>query len=89
MLVETQAPEGYNLLKNPIYFEITSKYENGVLVEHNTTNGYYEMTVINKKGFTLPETGGMGTIIFTVVGLGMMTVAASAYVIMKRKDTQK
>ena len=47
------------------------------------------MTVINKKGFTLPETGGMGTIIFTVVGLGMMTVAASAYVIMKRKDTQK
>lgn len=89
ILVETKAPAGYNLLKNPIYFEITSKYENGVLVEHNTINDYYEMTVINKKGFTLPETGGMGTIIFTVVGLGMMTVAASAYVMMKRKDAQK
>lgn len=94
VLVETQAPTGYNLLKEPVKFTIMAEYaedENGKLIvkESNTVNGYYELTVVNNKGFQLPATGGMGTVIFTVAGLGMMGLAGAAYIALKRKESQK
>lgn len=92
VLVETKAPKDYNLLKEPVKFTITADYdENGnlILEKTNTTNGYYELTVVNNRGFQLPETGGMGTVIFTVAGLGMMGLAGAAYIALKRKESQK
>lgn len=42
--------------------------------------------VINKKGTTLPETGGIGTTIFYIVG-GLLMAGAVVFLIVKRKMT--
>ena len=56
-IVETKAPEHYNLLTEPVAVEIggESHLEESVLTVYNTK-------------FLLPETGGMGTALFTVFG---------------------
>ena len=77
------------------------KDENGVktLVKHEVTKttfdnddtkteGIHTETIINKKGFTLPTTGGMGTIAITALGValafaGVLIIGAS------RKKTVK
>ena len=77
------------------------KGENGVktLVKHEvetttftekseTSTGTHTETIINKKGFTLPTTGGMGTIAITALGValafaGVLIIGAS------RKKTVK
>lgn len=53
-----------------------------------TSTGTHTETIINKKGFTLPTTGGMGTIAITVLGValafaGVLIIGAS------RKKTVK
>ena len=53
-------------------------YEDGG-VSHDFTG---EQIVVNKKGFTLPTTGGMGTVIFSVLGIalvlaGLLVITAS------------
>lgn len=46
-------------------------------------NGVFKTTVKNSKGFTLPVTGGTGTLIFTVAGLLLM--AGGAYVLYRTR----
>lgn len=83
-LVETKAPDGYNKLDTPttitITAESTDKGEN-VTVSGNT------VTVKNNKGSLLPETGGMGTVLFTVVGVG--GILAVLYSFMKSNKKNK
>ena len=58
-LIENTAPAGYNLLTAPIPFTVTQgSYAAAPAAIHN--------------GFTLPSTGGFGTILFTVLGTGLM-----------------
>lgn len=40
--------------------------------ETEATDGYVPLTVVNSKGFTLPSTGGMGTVLFTAIGIVLM-----------------
>ena len=64
-LSETKIPDGYNkLAKDP---EITLTGNNTAKVE---TNKYKEggLQVINLTGSELPHTGGMGTVLFIVIG---------------------
>lgn len=85
LLVETAAPaDGYNKLKNPITITIKPNADNKGLwsTEVNNNDGKQSITeadniidVKNGKGGLLPETGGMGTIIFTIVGLGLILAA--------------
>ena len=101
VLTEVKAPNGYNLLKSPINITITATYENNgkdlasvtatadsTTLTYNETTGYFEITVLNNKGFQLPATGGMGTVIFTVGGLSLMALAGGAYVASKRKESK-
>lgn len=66
-LVEVKAPEGYALPTNPKTSFTVSENSHS-----NTT------TIVNKK-ITIPQTGGMGTILFTIVGLGLMIFAIVYY----------
>lgn len=51
-----------------------------------TSTGTHTETIINKKGFDLPTTGGMGTVLFSIAGFALM--AGAAFVLLKgrRKD---
>lgn len=71
-LVETKAPEGYNLMESPLEFTIDAGSHQGapVLVE-------------NVSGAILPETGGIGTTVFTFGG--MILVAFSVLMLLDRK----
>jgi len=67
-LVETKAPNDYRKLTNPI--EITINKDN-----HSAT-----VTVDNSKtGWELPKTGGIGTTLFTLIGLTLMGTALFLY----------
>ncbi len=47
--------------------------------------GVYDMTVLNYKGLQLPSTGGIGTTIFTIIGIVIMLAAIVLVVKGKRK----
>ena len=75
-MVETEAPTGYNKLADPVVVKIdeNSHLEDGSAV-----------VVKNSAEFELPETGGIGTTIFTVSGLLVICAAVVLYYINKRK----
>lgn len=75
-LTETKAPDGYIKLSAPVTITITDANSNGLVDDGSAsadgTDGYVELTVENGKGFTLPSTGGMGTMLFTAIGTVLM-----------------
>lgn len=99
-LHEVKAPAGYNKLTNPIKIEIrvtgamvneqTPSYENPVYIINDKTDeasGLNVIPVLNNNGFTLPETGSIGTIGLTILGVGV--VLAGIFVPRrKKKSTQ-
>ena len=71
--------------KKLVKHEITSIQT--TFTENSTTStGIHAETIINKKGFDLPTTGGMGTVLFSIAGFALM--AGAAFVLLKgrRKD---
>lgn len=70
-LKEVKAPSGYELLAEPVAFEIT---------KDNTVDDIYELSVENVKrgaGIQLPFTGGPGTVLFIVAGV-LLVAGATA-----------
>lgn len=81
-LVETKEPDGYAKLTAPVDFTIaakstgeTTKLQTGELEDKE---GF---TQVENKKVTIPQTGGMGTVLFTVVGISLM---AGAVIAMKK-----
>lgn len=82
-LVETKAPDGYNKLTTPTTITIeASSNTNGTTV---TVDGNI-VTVENNKGSLLPETGGMGTVLFTVVGTAGILAVLYSFMKSNRKN---
>ncbi len=87
-LKEVKAPTGYVLLKEPIPVTITGAVDaDGVLTGtvENDTDAYVDLTVGNSKGFNLPSTGGMGTVLFSIAGIVLMAGAAVMLIVLMRK----
>lgn len=59
----------------------------GQATDGDIPNGKVEMNITNTSGSTLPETGGIGTAIFTVVGLLVMAGAAGAFVWRRKQNS--
>lgn len=89
-LTETKAPGGYNKLSAPVAITITDDTPNGKpeSKEGEYSDGYVTLTVENSKGFTLPETGGMGTVLFTAGGVLLMGVGAVLLAVYLRRRTR-
>ena len=89
-LHETEAPTGYNLLKDDVMVTITATYGNdGQITSSSATssnNGQYQQvsTIENKAGTLLPSTGGMGTTIFYVLG-SVLVLAAVVLLVTKKR----
>lgn len=89
-LVETKTNKNYNLLKEPVKVELNIVYTTTTKTEFkegsDTSTGTHTETIINKQGFELPITGGMGTVLFSIAGFALM--AGAAFVLLKgrRKD---
>ena len=65
--------------------EYTAEYENGgvtVSETEKTKDNHYEF--VNSKSPMLPSTGGMGTYIFTILGVAVIAIAGGLY--MKKKN---
>ena len=83
---ETKAPTGYRL-DNTIR-EIKIGPVEGSLNEA-TTEGYYRLELSNKELGLLPVTGGMGTIVITLVGLAIVIGAVYFYFIYYKRNNNK
>lgn len=102
-LRETKAPAGYNLLKEDIKLTIAATLDTGEdapaltaltisVNDGDEENGDLEagtvkMTVENNSGSQLPETGGIGTTIFYVVGAILVLAAGVLLVTRRRMNT--
>lgn len=56
--------------------------------DSTTQQGIKVQKVINKKGFTLPTTGGIGTFVFTFAGIAMMAAAVILLITSKKKKAE-
>ena len=77
-LVETQAPNGYNILAEAVKVNFTD-------ADVGPTNGVYTVKVPNSSGITLPITGDEGIVIFTVIGIALMAGAVILFVLFHKK----
>lgn len=66
-VMETFAPKGYQLLKNPIVVKVSKNSD----LSATTSN----TKVYNNEKFILPKTGGTGTVLFSVAGILLMGAA--------------
>ena len=91
-LYETKAPSGYNLLSEPVQFKISASYvADGsdytsvtVMVGTAVASDALSTNIVNKTGSTLPETGGVGTTVFYLLG-GLLAVGAGVVLVTKKR----
>lgn len=73
---ETKAPVGYTLNPNPVEIKVGD-------------NGQTSEVVVTDTKIKLPETGGAGTVMFTIIGAGLMIVAGVLFVVVYKKRSAK
>lgn len=94
-ILEVSPPAGYLMLATPIEFtvdggditEVTPEDETVTYVKDETENAdaVGTMTIKNTAGAELPATGGSGTLIYTITGIFLITLAGALLVSRKRK----
>lgn len=84
-LKETKAPSGHTLLGDVVTIDVAS----GNGVESTTNTGYYYLEISNNKNMFLPFTGGMGTYVYTIIGLLVIIIAVIIFVIYRKRNENK
>ncbi|HGI1810010.1 TPA: pilin N-terminal domain-containing protein [Streptococcus agalactiae] len=88
-LEETQAPTGYAKLSSDVSFKVNdTSYSEGASndIAYDKDSGKTDAQKVVNKKVTIPQTGGIGTILFTIIGLSIML---GAVVIMKRRQSEE
>ena len=86
-LVETQAPEGFNKLTDPIKVTITKTGDEEWTVQKNDAPETDKIIdVENSTGSLLPSTGGRGAIVFAVIAALLVFGVAVSFIRDKRKE---
>jgi LPXTG-motif cell wall-anchored protein len=101
ILMETKAPSGYNALSEDILFTINRIDDETAELQFNGSlcgyfdgygddkqlieNGLATLRVLNYRGLTLPSTGGAGILLFTIIGITIMSSALVMMIIRQRK----
>ena len=75
-LVETKAPDGYNMRTEPVIITVSKTsvtYDDGTTLSQSGSGisqigDVYQLKVTNDEGVTLPNAGGPGTRLFTILG---------------------
>lgn len=96
LLEEVAAPAGYNAILGDTVITVSATTANGddwdgiasnalTLITGDTdSDALVEIQVINNKGAVLPETGGVGTVIFITVGM-IIAIAAVVFMVTRKK----
>ena len=101
-LVEVEAPTGYNLLPTPIKVPVLDDIAENAKDEESTPIANHiqfkagtdrinnvEFKIVNTKNFTLPQTGGTGTILFTVGGIVLIGIAVILLITTRKKRAER
>ena len=103
ILTEVQAPAGYHKPSATISVLIQDdgtangttalngkpEYTDENKTTHEAEDGYVPVKVTNTTGFTLPSTGGMGTVLFTTFGILLMGAGLVVLVLFLRRRSTK
>lgn len=82
-LEETKAPKGYAERKEPIDFEVVKDSKGTTTLDAGKLKDDKGFTQVENKKVTIPQTGGIGSLIFIVIGIAIMAVAFA----MKRRNS--
>lgn len=84
---EVEAPTGYSLdaESGVVKVELKGKTEASAITDVSSE----ALIKLNTKLNSLPSTGGMGTYLFTIIGVVVMAGAAGAFFISRRKGSEE
>ena len=85
-LKETKAPTGYKILSNALKVSVGNTGE--VSIQDyvvNNENGVGTVDVINEEINILPETGGLGNVIYIICGILIITCASVVFFLYTKK----
>ena len=80
VITETKAPKGYS---------INTNIDNVTLTKESDATRNVILPVTDTKLGALPSTGGMGTYLFTIIGVVVMAGAAGAFFISRRRTSEE
>ena len=84
-LVELEAPDGYNKLTGPVEVKVGYNDEETNLLEVAVS---HTEIVENSTGKQLPQTGGIGTKLFIIIG-SLLVIASSAILIVNKRMSKE
>lgn len=85
-LVEVAAPANYALLDDPIEFTVDDTSYNATPAQGDAAAVPADPQKVDNKPLTIPQTGGMGTMIFMVAGLALM---GGAFIAMRKRSAEQ
>lgn len=83
-LTEITAPAGYNLLKEPVTLTISETTHKSEMYDISVD----QASILNSSGTELPETGGIGTVLFVALG-ALAVVGAGIFLVTNRRISKE